>query len=119
MALVKTTIKRLDHPTENGAWFVVRTPLMAGDLEGLTSSGDNRITVSFELMGSVIQEWSYEEPISVEALRTLDIDTYNWLVHSIFRVSGIQTDLEKKGSGSSSPVASAPDAEPSLVNSGI
>jgi hypothetical protein len=101
MALVKKTLKRLEHPTEPGAWFVVRLPLSAGDLAGLRAEG-TRIGMTLDLAAEVIKEWSYDAPISLESVNDLDLDTFTWLSAQIQQASSIRSEDEKKDSDSSS-----------------
>lgn len=116
--IVKKTVRRLTHPTEDGAWVEVRLPLSAGDLQGMRSDG-KVIGISLDLLVGVIVAWSYAEPIGIESVENLDLDTFTWLSQEIIAESGILPDAEKKGSGSSSSRTSAPDTAPSPASSGI
>jgi hypothetical protein len=101
MALIKKTNKRLEHPTEPGAWFVVRLPLSAGDLAAMRSDGSS-IAMSLDLAAEVIKEWSYDAPVSLDTVKDLDVDTFTWLSREIQEASGIRSEDEKKDFGSSS-----------------
>ena len=116
MALVIKQNKRLQHPKEPDGWVVVRVPLSAGDLEGVRAEG-GRVAVSLDLMAAIIQEWSYGVPVTLENIRALDLDTFNWLSQAIIDESGVRTEEEKKDFGSSSPATTERDREPSLVSS--
>lgn len=118
MALVIKKIERLEHPTEPGAWVTVRLPLSAGDLESMRADG-NRVAVSLDLLAAMIQEWSYGVPVTLEAVRSLDLDTFQWLSKEVQERSGIRTEEEKNASGASSPAISERAAAPSPVSSGI
>ena len=98
MALVKKQNKRIQHPTEPEAWFEVRLPLSAGDLASMHSDGTS-IAMSLDLAAEVIKAWSYPEPVTLENVRDLDVDTFVWLSQQIQEASGIRTDGEKKDSG--------------------
>ena len=116
MALVIKQNKRLQHPTEAGAWVVMSVPLSAGDLELVRVDG-GRVAASIDLLAKVIQEWSYGVPVTVDNIRGQDIDTFNWLSQAVIDESGIRTSEEKKDSSSSSPATTAQAVEPSLVSS--
>ena len=118
MALIKKTNKRLEHPTEPGAWFVVRLPLSAGDLAAMRSDGTS-IAMSLDLAAEVIKEWSYDAPISLETVKDLDVDTFVWLSKELQEASGIRTEDEKKDSATSSSATLALVEEPSPTSSGI
>jgi hypothetical protein len=117
MALVVKKIETLTHPTEEGAWFRVRVPLSSGDLEEMRTDGKT-IGMSLDLAASVIQEWSYPEPVTLANVKLLDLDTFTWLATEIQARSGVRTDAEKKGSSASSPATSDQATEPSPANSG-
>ena len=116
--IVKKTVRRLPHPTEDGAWVEVRLPLSAGDLAGMRSDG-KVIGISLDLLVGVIVAWSYGEPITIESVGDLDLDTFAWLSQAIIAESGIQPDAEKKDSGSSSSPTSGRVKELSPKSSGI
>lgn len=116
--IVKKTVRRLTHPTEDGAWVEVRLPLSAGDLAGMHSDGQI-VGMTLDLLASVIVAWSAEEPIDLASVSALDIDTFTWLTKEIMAGSNIRDDSEKKGSASSSSPTSGPDGEPSPLSSGI
>lgn len=118
MALVIKQNKRLEHPTEAGAWVTVRVPLSAGDLENMRADG-NRVGVSLDLLATMIQDWSYGVPVTLDNVRALDLDTFNWLSQEIINESGIRTEEEKNASGASSPAILERAAAPSPVSSGI
>lgn len=117
MALVTKHTERIDFPHEPGSWADIRVPLSAGDLGGLTSSG-SEIRMSLDLMASVVTGWSYEEPVTPNAINRLDLDTYALLAQEIFRRSGVRDDEEKKDSASSSSPSTAPDTASSPASSG-
>lgn len=110
--LVKKEIRTLQHPTEPDAWVKVRLPLAAGDMEGLRIDG-TRVGMTFDLMASVIVEWSVPEPISLETIRLLDMDTFNWLNTEIVAASGIRGEEKKETSDTASlPTPSTADDSP-------
>lgn len=118
MALISAkSVHRLDHPTEEGAWFDVR-PVTAGDLELLTAEG-NAIKLSFDALAAVMIAWSYEELPSVETVRRLDLDTYLWLNEQLLTLSNVRSDSEKKDSEDASSPVSLLEPEASLANSPI
>ena len=118
MALVKKQNLTLQHPTEPETTVVVRVPLQAGDLKGLRANG-TEVTVTFDLLAAVIQSWSYDEPVTVESMEALDLDTFAWLSKEIMERSGVRGAAEKKASASGSSDTSAQAAESSPPNSGI
>lgn len=108
MALVVKHTKHLEHPTEPGAWFDVRLPLSAGDMAGMRSDG-KAIGMTLDLLAAVLVAWSYDAPVNLETVDSLDLDTFTWLQQSIMAESGIRDDSEKKDSnGSSSPLTLLP-----------
>ena len=80
-------------------------------------SDGTSIAMSLDLAAEVIKEWSYPEPVTIENVRDLDVDTFVWLSTQIQEASGIRSDAEKKGSGSSSPAPSDPAGDDSPPNS--
>lgn len=114
--IVKKTVKRLEHPTEPGAWIEIRVPLSTGDLAGMRANGQV-IGMSLDLMASTIVAWSYEEPVSLASVELLDLDTFTWLTSEVMAASNIRGDEEKKDSSSpSSPTTTT--TPPSPVSSG-
>lgn len=97
-------------------WAVIRVPLSAGDMAGVSSDG-TQIAMSLALVASMVREWSYDAPISVETVGDLDLDTFVWLNKEIFAASGIRTDEEKKDSASPSSDSSEPAEADSPTNS--
>lgn len=118
MALVVKQVKRVQHPTEPDAWFELRLPLSAGDLE-LMRDGSRMGMVSVDLMASVVTGWSYDAPITVETIKSLDLDTFTFLVGEIQTGSGIRDAEEKKDSSSTSSPSSDPAADGSPKSLGI
>lgn len=101
MALINSSnTKRLDIPHEPGQWVEVR-PLTAGDIEGLSVDG-SQVKVSIEALAAIISAWSYDEPVSLENVRRLDLDTFTWLGAEALKVSGVRDDETKKNLGSAS-----------------
>ena len=121
MALIKDQTTRLLHPTEKDAdgkpaWFDVR-PLRTGDIEQLGALG-LEVKVTVEALAAVIVAWSYDEPVTIENVRLLDLDTFLWLGQQALLTSGIRKDAEKNASGSGlSPLR--PPAEDSPPSSSI
>ena len=121
MALVTKQNKRLPHPSEPDAWFVVRVPLTVGDMEVMGAPGNPDTLISFKICAierSLI-EWSYPLPLTPEAIRDLDVDTFNWLVKEIFASAQLRDTAEKKDSDSSSPPITEPATESGRKSSGI
>lgn len=117
MALINSSnTKRLDIPHEPEQWIDVR-PLTAGDMEGLSVDG-SQIKVSIEALAAIIQAWSYDEPVSLENVRRLDIDTFTWLGTEALKVSGVRDDDTKKNlAPASSPTSRTPRNGASPVSS--
>lgn len=117
MALINSSnTKHLDIPHEPGQWVEVR-PLTAGDIEGLSVDGSG-VKVSIECLAAIISAWSYQEPVSLENVRRLDLDTFTWLGNEALKVSGVRDDAEKKDSNlDSSPTSPIPTNGQSPVSS--
>lgn len=96
MALITDQTKRLVPPHEPESWFDVRT-MRAGDVEGFDVEG-GAIRISYELLAGLIKGWSYDAPISVDTVKTLDLDTYSWLIQQLKEFSGVRGTEEKKAS---------------------
>jgi len=116
--LVRKTVTRLNHPTEPGAWIEVRLPLSAGDME-LMRDGTRVGMVTIDLLAAVITGWSDPSPVSVEAVRDLDLDTFMWLATEVQARSGIREEAEKKDSNASSSPVTDPEAAGSRASLGI
>ncbi len=110
MALIVKTNTKLDHPTEPDAWVTVRLPLSGGNVEGGATPSD--------IVASAIVEWSYEIPPTGDAVRDLDVPTYQWLVTEVGKRAGIRSDEEKKDSSGDSSPTSVPAKEASRKSSG-
>lgn len=118
MALVVKQTKRVEHPSEPGAWFDLNLPLTAGDLE-LMRDGTKAGMVSIDVVASVLEAWSYDAPASIENIKLLDLDTFTFLQASIQERSGITTDAEKNDSASPSSAPSGPGEADSPKSLGI
>ena len=114
MALVVKQDKRIEHPTEPGAWAVIRVPLSAGDLA--SARDGSAVAMTLDILPHVIIEWSYPEPITRENVERLDGPTFRWLDDELSRASAIRPEEEKKDSGSPSSPITAPDGEGSPPN---
>lgn len=118
MALISAVhTKRLIPDFEKESWFDVR-PICAGDFEGHPTDAPE-ITISINLLASLITAWSYEEPVSRENVARLDVDTFIWLQGALTTASGIRSNDEKKGSGNNSSSRQQRREKVSLVSSGI
>ncbi|MCC6959230.1 MAG: hypothetical protein IT301_05235 [Dehalococcoidia bacterium] len=116
MLVSKKTV-RLTHPTEPGAWVEVRLPLSAGDTE-LMRDGSLVSMITIDVLAAVITAWSEPHPISLETVRQLDLDTFNWLASEVQSRSGIMDDPEKKASNESSSPTTEPATEVSQPSLG-
>lgn len=105
--LVTKRVVRLLHPSEEGQWIDVRLPLSAGDIELMREGGTGGM-VTNDLLAAVITGWSAPDPVSLENIQRLDLDTFTWLAKELTQRSGIRDEAEKKDSNSSSPPTSAP-----------
>lgn len=114
--LVTKKVTRLIHPTEPGAWVEVRLPLTAGDME-LMRDGSRVGMVTLDLMAAVITGWSEPVPVTLEAVRDLDLDTFTWLAGELMSRSGIRDGEEKKDSNSSSSPATGTATQVSPTSS--
>ncbi len=99
--LVVKQERRLEHPTEPGTWFTVRLPLSVGDM---AKAGDasNLAEVKLYTLAGAITAWSYDAPVSREAVGNLDLKTFQWLSDLVFEESQLREEDEKNASGSSS-----------------
>lgn len=118
MALIVKENKRLEHPTEPGAWFVMRVPLNAGDLAEMGDAG-NLAQVKMAAIVRSLVEWSYPEPITPENIRALDLVTFNWLTDEIFAAARLRSEPEKKDSDSISSSTTAPAGGSGRKRSGM
>ncbi len=121
MALIKDQTKHLVPPHEPESWFDVR-PLRTGDLEQLGALG-YEVKVTVEALASVIVRWSYEDEVTLENVRLLDLETFLWLGKEALLSSGIKSEAEKKelSSGLSAqrpPAADSPTSSPTSESSG-
>lgn len=99
MALIKRdAVIEFPIPHEPGEWIKAR-PIRAGDIEG--TSGD-AFAVTMQVLTKLITAWSYEDAVSAESVRDLDIKTVEWLQTAVAQASGIRTPDEKNGSTSNS-----------------
>jgi hypothetical protein len=101
LALVVKETKTLQHPTEPETTVVVRVPLSAGDLEHMKADG-TQIGMTFAVLAATVQSWSYDSPVTEDAIRSLDLDTYLWLSKEVMQAAGIRDDDEKNASGANS-----------------
>lgn len=115
---------RLEIPHEPGQWVEVR-PIAAGEIE-LFEVTNGMVKVTLDLLAAVVTGWSYDEPVSLDAIKRLDLDTFVWLTGALgdelMKISGIRTADEKKDSGGSSSPTLSPlqtDMPPSPPSSGI
>lgn len=101
----------LQHPTEPETTFTVR-PISAGDMPMLiVRNGD--IEVSFDLLAALVIDWTYDEPVTVDTIKALDLDTYLWITKAVLDASGIRSSQEKKDSETnSSGTSSTTDPSP-------
>lgn len=108
MALIDPTkYERIEIPDEPGAWVEIR-PRIIGDLVGI---GDGPGS-GFEALARQIRAWSFDEPVSAEAIACLELPTYNFL--TTYRVRPV---AEKKDSDSASSQPTDPAAADGLVSS--
>lgn len=110
--LVRKTLVTLQHPSEPETQVVARLPLTAGDMAGLRSDGVT-MAITFELLASVVQSWTYDDPPSVETMRDLDPVTYAWLVKEIFAASNLGDDQKKASASGSAPTSLPAGPSPS------
>lgn len=100
MPLIKDETRvRLDIPHEPGEWIEIR-PMRNGDL--LHVELKDKVSATVLMFERLITGWSYEEPVTPENIRRLDIKTASWLDGELTRVSGVRTEEEKNGSSPSS-----------------
>lgn len=114
--LVRKEIRTLQHPTEPETQVVVRLPLSAGDMAGLRGvDGGAGVGVTLDLLASIIQTWTYDEPVTLDSVNSLDIDTFLWLSREITTASGIRSDEKKSSSDTLSSLmpSTADDSPPS------
>jgi hypothetical protein len=99
LALIKDSqVTRFIPPHEPESWFDVRA-LRTGDLEVLEAEG-SQVKMTRESLATVIQAWSYEDPVTLENVNLLDLETFLWLCEAALDFSKIRSAVEKKGSTS-------------------
>jgi len=76
MALIKDQKTRYDIPHEEGQWIELR-PLRNSDLIGIDD--DDPYASMIATLEKIIVAWSYDEPVTPETVRLLDMRTTNWL----------------------------------------
>jgi hypothetical protein len=107
--------KRIPIPHEEGQWLEIK-PLSAGEFANADSSLSAR-QFSLSLMQLLIVGWSYEAPVTPEAIADLDALTFSWLDDQLLELSGLRGPDEKKGlNGNSSPTTD-PEPDDSPANS--
>lgn len=116
--LVVKRERRVEHPSEPGTWFTVRTPLSVGDM---AQAGDARNLAEVKLftLATALTGWSYDAPISRDTVGSLDLETFQWLSTLVFEESRLREEEEKNASGSSSGPTMAQGVEHSRPSSGI
>lgn len=105
----------LEVPGEPDQWVRFR-PLTAGDVEELMEENGNLRPAA--MIAKSIIAWSYGPDVSIKAVRSLELETYNWLSPLVTKASGIRDAEEKKDSAPESSPTSGPEPEGSPENSG-
>ena len=109
MAIVNPdTITQTDIPHEPGQWIKHRV-CMQDDLEAIEirlGPDAGAVARSRALIARLIVEWSYDVPVSDDAIRHLDIPTYVWLMQ-VLQVD--RAEQEKKDFETPSGPTTAPD----------
>lgn len=117
MALIdpdKTTT--VEIPGEPGQTVTYR-PLTAGDIDDIVRANGQVETMTY-VQKSVVS-WSYDVPPTLENIRRLDLETFNWLANVVQSDSGIREDEEKKDSDSQSSPTSDQETDSSRLSSVI
>jgi hypothetical protein len=70
MALLETHEMTINHPTEDGVTFVLRVPLLAGDLAAMDDAGTMARAKLLSVLRSLVG-WSYDAPIKKTLERQL------------------------------------------------
>ena len=98
MALISSHQRtRIPIPHEQGQWIEVR-PLTVGDSAAVEPfAKDGGIGFAYKLLSCILTDWSYDEPVSEEAIGRLDMETFQWLMESV-NVTGGRSEAEKKES---------------------
>ena len=73
MALTSQDIKRLDLPHEPGQWVDIRTPSLR--LLHQMSKFEDSYEGMVKLIAGCVTAWSYETPVSEDAVWDLDAET--------------------------------------------
>lgn len=112
MALVDAVRIRIDLPHEPGEWVVVR-PLGALELDEALRLADGPLAPRqlVEQLERVIVEWSYQVPVSAQAIGRLDVQTAAYVLAETLRRSVVSQDELKNLLGAStepSPVEAPP-----------
>ena len=137
MPLIKKTdrthVQRVDLPAE-GEWVDLRTKISRGEQEDMrrrifagerVKPGDDDITVSAEalmesytwgLLEATLVDWSFDEEITPEAIRQLDLDSYEAITEALngfypARTEEERGNSERPGQTTSTPNGVAAEAE--------
>lgn len=119
MPRTKQTVVRLTHPNDPTEWYDCLLPITEGDIEDgkFASDETSPIKVKRNLLLGVLQAWSFDDKPSLEGIREMDLDTFNWLSEKLAYESGFRSTAEKKGSSPLSAPTTAPAAGASRKNS--
>ena len=119
MAIIKKQVVRLEHPEEEGVWVDLRLPLQFSDTEQMRQDSLNKLGMLVEILPAMIEAWSYDEPVTTENVRALDMPTGMWLAREVFSQSGLRDDDEKNALEASSSLTTDQDMADSQLSSAI
>jgi hypothetical protein len=104
-------------PHDLESWYKVR-PIAGGDLKKL-GLDKGEVVISLDLLAELLIAWSHPEPLTLENIDRLDLDTTLWLASQIKTASNIREPEQLASLGDGSSPTSDPAMEPSLQSSGI
>jgi hypothetical protein len=120
LALINSQhVQHVDIPHEPGQWIEIR-PVTAGQVADLQkdSVAESSAAVAIKTLVGCIVAWSYEAPVSIESLRELDYETFQWLETQISVTSGLRSEDQKKDLNSPSSRRTGRGRELSPTSSG-
>lgn len=86
--------RRVELPFDEGHWVEVRA-ISAGDLIDLQGRGLSNGAITLELLAKCITSWSFDVPVTKDAIGDLDNDTFGFLEKQLDLSTGIRSNDEK------------------------
>lgn len=102
MALINSQDNRkIDIPHEPGQWVLVRPPTVA-DIRQASAESASEMQIGLDLVMRLVVGWSYDEPVTPDAIDRLDLKTGQWLAQEL-AAQFIETNEKKDSGNGSSP----------------